>query len=107
MSTSTETEHGLESEFEHQAVPASHRKPLASVAAVWFGFPMILTCAVFGGILAALLGFQRALVAILIQLERLPQRRHRRAQGRLQPRLGVRRRGPPRPHHHRRRSPSL
>ncbi len=66
MSTSTETEHGLESEFEHQAVPASHRKPLASVAAVWFGFPMILTCAVFGGILAALLGFQRALVAILI-----------------------------------------
>ncbi len=66
MSTSTETEHGLESEFEHQAVPASHRKPLASVAAVWFGFPMILTCAVFGGILAALLGFQRALVAILL-----------------------------------------
>jgi hypothetical protein len=66
VSTSTETEHGLESEFEHQAVPASHRKPLASVAAVWFGFPMILTCAVFGGILAALLGFQRALVAILI-----------------------------------------
>lgn len=66
MSTSTETEHGLESEFEHQAVPASHRKSLASVAAVWFGFPMILTCAVFGGILAALLGFQRALIAILI-----------------------------------------
>lgn len=60
------TEHQLESEFEHEAVPASHRKSTASVAAVWFGFPMILTCAVFGGILAALLGFQSAVVAILL-----------------------------------------
>lgn len=62
----TETEHRLESEFEHQAVPASHRKSVTSVAAVWFGFPMILTCAVFGGILAALLGFQSAVLAIVV-----------------------------------------
>jgi len=60
------SEHQLESEFEHGAVPASHRKSTLSVAAVWFGFPMILTCAVFGGILAALLGFQVAVVAILL-----------------------------------------
>jgi cytosine permease len=37
-----------------------------SVAAVWFGFPMILTCAVFGGIITALLGFQRGLLAIVL-----------------------------------------
>ncbi len=66
MSTATKTEHGLEDEFEHEPVPRSHRKSTASVAAVWFGFPMIITCAVFGGILAALLGFQRASVAILV-----------------------------------------
>lgn len=60
------TEHQLDSKFEHEAVPASHRKSTASVAAVWFGFPMIPTCAVFGGILAALLGFQSAVVAILL-----------------------------------------
>jgi cytosine permease len=33
---------------------------------VWFGFPMILTCAVFGGVITALLGFQRGLLAIVL-----------------------------------------
>lgn len=56
----------LESEFEHEPVPRSHRKPTVSVAAVWFGFPMILTCAVFGGIITALLGFQRGILAIIL-----------------------------------------
>jgi cytosine permease len=66
----TEVEHvgtlELESEFEHEPVPASHRKSTVSVAAVWFGFPMILTCAVFGGIITALLGFQRGILAIVL-----------------------------------------
>jgi cytosine permease len=56
----------LESEFEHEAVPLSHRKSTVSVAAVWFGFPMILTCAVFGGVITALLGFQRGVLAIVL-----------------------------------------
>ncbi len=56
----------LEAEFERVPVPPGHRKPLRTVAAVWFGFPMILTCAVFGGVLSALMGFQRALLAIII-----------------------------------------
>jgi cytosine permease len=56
----------LESEFEHEPVPASHRKSTVSVAAVWFGFPMILTCAVFGGVITALLGFQRGVLAIVL-----------------------------------------
>jgi cytosine permease len=56
----------LESEFEHEPVPPSHRKSTVSVAAVWFGFPMILTCAVFGGIITAVLGFQRGLLAIVL-----------------------------------------
>jgi len=56
----------LESEFEHEPVPRWHRKSTVSVAAVWFGFPMILTCAVFGGVITALLGFQRGVLAILL-----------------------------------------
>jgi cytosine permease len=56
----------LESEFEQTAVPASHRKRLSEVAAVWFGFPMILTNAVPGGVVVALLGFWRGLAAITV-----------------------------------------
>ena len=70
MTTADDREHigglELEAEFERVPVPEGHRKSLRTVAAVWFGFPMILTCAVFGGVLAALLGFQRALLAILV-----------------------------------------
>jgi cytosine permease len=56
----------LESEFEQTPVPASHRKRLSSVAAVWFGFPMILTNAVPGGVVVALLGFWRGVAAITV-----------------------------------------
>jgi cytosine permease len=56
----------LESEFEHSPVPLSHRKRLSTVAAVWFGFPMILTNAVPGGIVVALLGFWPGMAAILV-----------------------------------------
>lgn len=56
----------LEEEFEHGPVPASHRHTTRSVAAVWFGFPMILTNAVFGGVIAYNLGFWKAIAAILI-----------------------------------------
>jgi cytosine permease len=56
----------LESEFESTAVPASHRKSLREVAAVWFGFPMILTNAVPGGVVVALLGFGRGVAAIAL-----------------------------------------
>ncbi len=65
MTSSTE-QHGLDEEFEHKPVPLSHRHRLSSVAAVWFGFPMIITNAVFAGIIAYNLGFSRALLAILI-----------------------------------------
>ena len=68
--SSTETDRvgglELESEFETTAVPASHRQPLREVAAVWFGFPMILTNAVPGGVVVALLGFWRGVAAIAL-----------------------------------------
>jgi cytosine permease len=57
---------GLENEFEHGPVPQSHRHGTGSVAAVWFGFPMIITNAVFGGIMAWHLGFWQAIVAIAL-----------------------------------------
>jgi cytosine permease len=57
---------GLENEFEHSPVPLSHRHGTRSVAAVWFGFPMIITNAVFGGIMAWHLGFWQAIVAITL-----------------------------------------
>ncbi|HEY2206732.1 MAG TPA: cytosine permease [Pseudonocardia sp.] len=58
--------HGLDSEFEHEAVPPGHRRRWLSVAAVWFGFPMILTNAVFGGVIVYGLGLLPGLLAILI-----------------------------------------
>ncbi|HET6306751.1 MAG TPA: cytosine permease [Rhodopila sp.] len=62
------TEHhiSLESEFETEPVPPSHRQSLGSVAAIWFGFPMILTNAVFGGIICYNLGFWRAIIASVV-----------------------------------------
>jgi cytosine permease len=62
----TEAQHGLADEFEHQPVPSAHRRSWPSVAAVWFGFPMILTNAVFGGVIVYGLGFGRGLLAILL-----------------------------------------
>jgi cytosine permease len=61
-----DTKRELESEFEHTPVPASHRKSLLTVSAVWFGFPMILTNAVPGGLVVAMLGFWQGLAAILL-----------------------------------------
>jgi len=63
---STTAETGLESEFEHTPVPDTHRKSLLTVSAVWFGFPMILTNAVPGGLVVALLGFWQGLAAIVV-----------------------------------------
>lgn len=57
---------GLEEEFEHVPVPRDRRRSLASVAAVWVGFPMILTNAVFGGIIVGFLGFWTGVAAILV-----------------------------------------
>ncbi|WP_418162984.1 purine-cytosine permease family protein [Pantoea vagans] len=56
----------LEQEFEHEPVPLSHRHSTRSVSAVWFGFPMILTNALFGGIITWHLGFWPALIAIML-----------------------------------------
>lgn len=62
----TSTKPALEQEFEHEPVPLSHRHSTRSVSAVWFGFPMILTNALFGGIITWHLGFWPALIAILL-----------------------------------------
>ncbi|MEV0673027.1 cytosine permease [Mycobacterium sp. NPDC050441] len=54
----------LGEEYENQPVPLSARKSLFSVSAVWVGFPMIMTSAVFAGIVVYNLGFVMGLVAI-------------------------------------------
>jgi cytosine permease len=56
----------LEEEYEHEPVPLSKRHKTGAVAAIWFGFPMILTNAVFGGIIAYNLGLWSSIAAILI-----------------------------------------
>ncbi|RKN44025.1 cytosine permease [Streptomyces hoynatensis] len=53
-------------EFEDRPVPLTHRRPLRSVSSVWFGFPMVLTNAVFGGVIVFNLGFARGMAAILL-----------------------------------------
>ncbi|MGW0180743.1 cytosine permease [Nocardia sp. NPDC003345] len=57
---------GLEEEFENVPVPESHRRSVFSVSAVWFGFPMVLTSAIFGGTIAYGLGFWKGVLSILI-----------------------------------------
>lgn len=59
-------ESGLGEEYENQPVPVSARKSLFSVSAVWVGFPMIMTSAVFSGIVIYNLGFVTGMVAILV-----------------------------------------
>ncbi|WP_327087916.1 cytosine permease [Nonomuraea sp. NBC_01738] len=54
-----------DAEYEHSPVPVDRRKSLLTVSAVWFGFPMILTNAVPGGVVVAALGFWRGMAAIL------------------------------------------
>jgi cytosine permease len=58
-------EGGLGEEYEHRPVPLSARKSLFSVSAVWVGFPMIMTSAVFAGIIVYNLGFVTGIAAIL------------------------------------------
>lgn len=58
-------DHALGEEFEHEPVPVARRQSLGAVAAIWFGFPMILTNAVFGGIITYNLGFWAALGALV------------------------------------------
>ncbi|QED46633.1 cytosine permease [Cytobacillus dafuensis] len=55
----------LDPEFEHTPVPQEYRKQFSSVAAVWYSFPMVLTSAVIGGVVTAMLGFKAGVAAIL------------------------------------------
>jgi purine-cytosine permease-like protein len=64
--TTTQIESGLGEEYEHEPVPLAARKSLFAVSAVWVGFPMIMTSAVFAGIVVYNLGFLTGLAAILI-----------------------------------------
>lgn len=52
-------------EFEARPVPPSHRRSVASVSSVWFGFPMVLTNAVFGGVIVHNIGYAQGMLAIL------------------------------------------
>jgi cytosine permease len=54
------------SEYESEPVPPHARRRTSSVAAVWLGFPMILTCAVFGGLVVHSLGFWPGMGAIAV-----------------------------------------
>ncbi|MFJ9174077.1 cytosine permease [Streptomyces sp. NPDC102360] len=56
----------LDDEFENRPVPPGNRRSLLSVSSVWFGFPMVLTNAVFGGVIVFNLGFARGILAILV-----------------------------------------
>lgn len=57
---------GLEEEYEQVPVPLTARKSLFAVSAVWVGFPMIMTSAVFSGIIVYNLGFVTGILAILV-----------------------------------------
>ena len=59
-------DHVLGEEYEHKPVPASARRSLFSVTMVWIGFPMIITGAMTGSVLVLGMGFQRALIAMII-----------------------------------------
>ncbi|KAA0090836.1 cytosine permease [Mycolicibacterium sp. P1-18] len=67
MSTTAHEPHlDLAQEYEHEPVPRAARRSLTSIAAVWFGFPMNLGNAVFGGVIVYNLGTVAGLSAILI-----------------------------------------
>jgi cytosine permease len=59
-------EPGLGEEYEREPVPLTARKSLFSVSAVWVGFPMIMTSAVFSGIVVYNLGFVTGILAIVV-----------------------------------------
>jgi cytosine permease len=56
----------LGEEYEHTPVPAAARRSLFSVTMVWLGFPMIITGAMTGSLLVLGMGFQRALIAMIV-----------------------------------------
>ncbi len=56
----------LAEEYEHEPVPASARRSVGSLTTVWLGFPMIITCAMTGSMLAASMGFMKAFWAIVL-----------------------------------------
>lgn len=56
----------LGEEYEHAPVPAAARRSLFSVTMVWLGFPMIITGAMTGSLLVLGMGFQRALIAMIV-----------------------------------------
>lgn len=67
MTSSERTHPGtLADEYEDVPVPARARRSLVAVSAVWLGFPMILTCAVFGGLIVYSLGFWWGMLAIAL-----------------------------------------
>ncbi|WP_193596572.1 cytosine permease [Microbacterium sp. YJN-G] len=66
MSTAKEASTLLDSEYEHTPVPQEHRRSFASVSAVWYSFPLVLTSAVIGGAVTAMLGFKMGILAILV-----------------------------------------
>ena len=55
----------LAEEYEDVPVPLPARRSLLSVASVWVGFPMVLTCALFGGLVVYNLGFWKGASAII------------------------------------------
>jgi len=59
-------DHVLGEEYEHMPVPAQARRSLFSVTMVWIGFPTIITGAMTGSVLVLGMGFQRALIAMII-----------------------------------------
>ncbi|MBY8860253.1 cytosine permease [Nocardia sp. CA2R105] len=56
----------LAEEYEHEPVPHTARRSTLSIAAVWFGFPMNLGNAVFGGVIVYNLGVIAGLAALLL-----------------------------------------
>ena len=66
MSKLAKDEAFLGEEYEHHAVPLNARLSTFSVSMVWLGFPMIITGAMTGSILAVGMGFKAALLAMLI-----------------------------------------
>ncbi|MDQ6522874.1 cytosine permease [Nocardioides sp. LHD-245] len=56
----------LSDEYENSPVPLSARRSLVSNVLVWMGFPMILTCAVSGGLIVAALGLAQGALAIVV-----------------------------------------
>jgi cytosine permease len=65
-SEADQIDHVLGEEYEHKPVPLSARRSLFSVTMVWIGFPMIITGAMTGSVLVLGMGFQRALIAMII-----------------------------------------